>query len=73
MPIITVEGPVLEDVDKKRALAKAITDATVEAFGLPPSTVVVIMHENSSECVSSGGELICDGDARRAGGPGAPA
>ena len=54
----------LEYVEKKRALAKAITDAT-EAFGLPPSTVVVIMHENSSECVSSGGELICDGEETR--------
>jgi 4-oxalocrotonate tautomerase family enzyme len=65
MPVVTVEGPELKDMNKKRRLAKAITDAAVEAFGLPASTMVVILHENPQECVASGGELICDREAPR--------
>lgn len=65
MPVFTIEGPVLKDMDKKRRLAKALTDAGVEAFGLPASAMVVILHENAQECVATGGELICDRDAGR--------
>ncbi|MCZ7663260.1 MAG: tautomerase family protein [Thermoleophilia bacterium] len=60
MPVITVEGPEMQDMDKRRAFARALTDAAVEAYGLPESAMVVIMHENPLECVASGGELICD-------------
>lgn len=60
MPIITVEGPEIKDMGKRRALAKALTAAAVEAYGLPPQAMVVILHENPPECVASGGELICD-------------
>jgi 4-oxalocrotonate tautomerase len=60
MPVITVEGPRIDDLDKKRKLAQAFTDAASEAFGLGKETIVVILHETSPECVSSGGELICD-------------
>lgn len=65
MPVITVEGPPLKDMDKRRRLAEAITSASVEAFGLPKEAMVVILHENPSECVASGGQLICDRDAER--------
>jgi 4-oxalocrotonate tautomerase family enzyme len=65
MPIFMVEGPELKDMEKKRKLAKALTDAGVEAFGLPASAMVVILHENPQECVATGGELICDRDARQ--------
>jgi len=60
MPVITVEGPEMQDMDRRRAFARALTDAAVEAYGLPESAMVVIMHENPLECVASGGELICD-------------
>ncbi len=60
MPVITVEGPEMQDMDRRRAFARALTDAAVEAYGLPKSAMVVIMHENPLECVASGGELICD-------------
>ncbi len=60
MPVITVEGPPIADLDKKRKLAQDFTEAASEAFGLPKETIVVILHETSPECVASGGELVCD-------------
>ena len=60
MPVITIEGPELRDMEKKRRLAQVITDAAVDAFGLPKEAMVVILHENPLECVASGGQLICD-------------
>lgn len=63
MPVITVEGPKIADLVKKRKLARDFTEAASEAFGLPKETVVVILHETSPECVASGGELICDRQA----------
>jgi 4-oxalocrotonate tautomerase len=60
MPVITVEGPKLDDLDKKRRFALALTAAAAEAYSLPVEAMVVIMHENASECVASGGQLICD-------------
>ena len=60
MPVITVEGPPIADLDKRRKLAQDFTEAASEAFGLPKETIVVILHETSPECVASGGELVCD-------------
>lgn len=60
MPVVTVEGPPLPDLDRRRELVKAVTDALVGAYALPESAMVVILHENESECVASGGRLICD-------------
>ena len=60
MPIITLEGPRIEDIDRRRVFVKALTEAAVQAYDLPASTMVVILHEVPQECVSSGGELICD-------------
>jgi 4-oxalocrotonate tautomerase family enzyme len=64
MPVITVEGPELPDMEKRRALARTLTEAAVEAYGLPDSAMVVILHQNPGECVASGGQLICDRPAR---------
>lgn len=60
MPVITIEGPKLTDLGKKRELAQGVTDAAAKAFDLPKETIIVILHETSPECVASGGELICD-------------
>ncbi len=60
MPVITVEGPELKDMEKKRAFAKALTEAATKAYALPQEAMVVILHENPLECVASGGELVCD-------------
>lgn len=60
MPNITIDGPRLEDVGKKRELVSAVTDAAVKAFGLPRQAMVVIIKENSPENVGVGGELLAD-------------
>jgi len=60
MPIITIEGPPMRDMDKRRVFVKSLTEAAVEAYGLPASAMVVVLHENPLECVASGGELISD-------------
>jgi len=60
MPNITVSGPAIIDLDKKRELASVITDAAVKAYGLPKETIVVVIKENSPENVSVGGQLIID-------------
>jgi len=65
MPVITVEGPKIPDLDKKRQLVQRFTDAASEAFGLRKEAIIVILHETSPECVASGGELICDLQASR--------
>ena len=61
MPVIIIEGPSVPDLEKKRALAKTVTDAAVIAYGLPEQAMVVVIHENPLECVASGGRLVCDG------------
>jgi 4-oxalocrotonate tautomerase len=58
MPTITVEGPVVEDVDRKRNLAKRLTDVAVEVYGIPHVTVLI--KENRPENVAADGVLIAD-------------
>jgi 4-oxalocrotonate tautomerase len=60
MPNITVDGPVIKDVDKKRVLVREMTDAAVKAFGLPEETIVVIIKENKPENVGVGGKLVSE-------------
>jgi 4-oxalocrotonate tautomerase len=60
MPNITVDGPSITDLDKKRQLVKTITDSATQAFGLPRETIVVVIKENSPENVGVGGVLIAD-------------
>jgi 4-oxalocrotonate tautomerase family enzyme len=60
MPVIIIEGPALDDMEKKRALAKKLTDVAVEVYGLPASAMVVCVHENPLENVATAGCLVCD-------------
>jgi len=60
MPTITVEGPPIQDINKKRTLAREVTDAATKAYGLPREIIVVVMKENAPENVSVGGRLIID-------------
>ena len=70
MPVITVEGPRIPDLEKKRQLVQEFTEAAVEAFGLGKDAIIVILHETSPECVATGVELICDRHASRQPSPG---
>jgi 4-oxalocrotonate tautomerase len=58
MPTITVEGPPLRDLEKKRTLAKRLTDAAVDAYNI--KQIVVLIKENAAENVAVDGELVCD-------------
>ena len=60
MPNITVDGPAIRDLDRKRALVRSLTAAAVEAFSLPAEAIVVILKENPPENVGIGGELLVD-------------
>jgi 4-oxalocrotonate tautomerase len=60
MPNITIDGPQIRDLEKKRALVKTVTEAASQAFGLPRETIVVVLKENLPENVAVGGVLIAD-------------
>ena len=64
MPTATVEGPSIDDLEKKRELTKAFTDAMEKYYGLPRDVYVVVIKENPPHNVSAGGELIIDRIAR---------
>ena len=60
MPNITIEGPVLKDIGRKRKLVEEMTDAAVKAYDLPREAIVVLIKENQPENVGVGGKLIID-------------
>ena len=60
MPNITIEGPPLRDMEKKRVLVREITGAAAKAFGLPAQTIVILIKENPPENVGIGGQLLAD-------------
>ena len=60
MPNISIEGPAIKDLEKKRKLVKDLTNAATEAYGLPKETIVVLIKENPPENVGVAGKLIID-------------
>jgi 4-oxalocrotonate tautomerase len=60
MPIATVDGPQVEDLNIKRTLVKEITDALEKAYGFQRESYVVIIREGLPQNVAVGGELILD-------------
>ena len=60
MPNITVEGPPIPDIEKKRKLVRTITQVATEVYGLPAQAIVVTIRENSPENVAIGGNLLSD-------------
>lgn len=60
MPIITIEGPPIRDIDTRRALVRDLTDVAARAYGLPREKMIVLIRENTPEQVAVGGELIAD-------------
>ncbi len=70
MPVITVEGPRIPEVTKKRELVQRFTEAASQVYGLDKEAIIVILHETSPDCVGVGGELVCDRHAARQAPPG---
>ena len=60
MPLITVEGPKIDDLDRKRQMVKLLADAASEVYGMDKENIVVLIRENSPENVGIGGKLVAD-------------
>jgi len=60
MPTLTLDGPPITDVDKKRTLVKTMTAAAAQYYDLPEATIVVVIKENRAENVGVGGLLVAD-------------
>ncbi len=60
MPIITVDGPRVEDLGKKREFVRDVTDAAAKFYELPKETIAVLIKENRPENVGVGGQLVAD-------------
>lgn len=58
MPIITLEGPVL-DRERKNELVKGFTEAASKILtDIPKESFIVVIKENSDENIGVGGELL---------------
>ncbi|MCL5409035.1 MAG: tautomerase family protein [Candidatus Omnitrophica bacterium] len=60
MPLITIEGPKINNIENKRLLAKKLTEAAAEIYSMDKKHIVVVIKENPPENVATAGELICD-------------
>jgi len=61
MPYIIVKALHGRDVSVKRELAKRITEATVEVYGVAPQVVTVRFEEVQPDSLAVGGVLKVDG------------
>ncbi len=59
MPIVTIEQSPRE-LEPKRRLVAAITEAFVDAYGVSPEHVQVFIHEVDHENWAKGGKLAVD-------------
>jgi len=60
MPVITLEGPKVENIDRKRDFAAKLTQLVADFYNIRPEAIVILLKENSQENVASGGRLIID-------------
>jgi len=49
MPTISVEGPPMADLNKKRELVKGMTEVATKVYGLPPEAMIVVIRENLAD------------------------
>jgi len=60
MPVISVEGPKVDDLSKKRDFVEKVTEAASELYSLPKESIVILMKENKQDNTSIGGKLLTD-------------
>lgn len=60
MPFVSVEAFEGHSIQEKRNLVKGITEAVVNAYGVPREAVRVVLRELRKEDLASGGILQCD-------------
>lgn len=46
--------------EAKRKLVAELTEVASRNMGIPTPAFVVIMHENTADCIGVGGELLSD-------------
>lgn len=64
MPTIFFYGPKLEK-EKRKELVKSFTETASRLTGIEKRAFVVYLKESDPECVSVGGELLCDREPRK--------
>ncbi len=60
MPVITIRLGKGRPIEKKRALADAVTNAVAETLDVPREWVTVLIEEYDRENWATGGELHAD-------------
>ena len=60
MPVITIEGPQIGELDVRRKMVADLTEAAARAYSMPNEKIIIIIRENSPEQVAVAGELISD-------------
>lgn len=60
MPIISLDGPPIADMEIRRALVSELTLAAAKAYAMPEEKIIVMIRENTPEQVAVGGTLIAD-------------
>lgn len=60
MPHISVHTAKQPDLEKKKKLIEKLTDAMVEAYGVPREAVAIEIWENDPVNVAHGGVLLAD-------------
>ena len=60
MPVIQIHMLEGRDIEKKRLLAKRITDVVVDTLGSKPEKVRVLMYDMPNTDYAIGGVLVAD-------------
>lgn len=60
MPIITVKMLTGRTAEQKAALARKLTEGTIEALGVRPDQVRVIIHKLPKENLAVGGQTYAE-------------
>jgi 4-oxalocrotonate tautomerase len=58
MPTITIDGPPIKEVERKRELVKRLTEVAIGIYKI--EHIVVLIRENQPENVGVNGQLIFD-------------
>ena len=60
MPVITIEGPPIKDMNKRRELVANLTKTAADTYDMPQDKIIIMIRESNPDQVAVGGELISD-------------
>lgn len=64
MPRIIIQMVEGRPLEKKRALAKSMTDAMADTLGISKDRISLVIHEVREDQLAHGGTLWCDRDVK---------